>query len=79
MPFYEFIYKNEIIEKFFSMSERPNHIIKNGKTYTYKPTFGGNFILKGRGWASKGTALAPKPRHGKEVGVKIDQRMKNQK
>lgn len=72
MPFYTYRCENETIEELFSMDERPDEIERDGKIFTYVPEFCGNFILKGRGWASKGTATAPKPSKSKEVGVAVD-------
>lgn len=77
MPFYEFEHKDEIIEEFYPMGEAPKEIERDGKIYTYKPTFGGSFILKGQGWASKGTALASSPKHYKQVGLKVDHDLRN--
>lgn len=72
MPFYKYACGDETIEELFSISERPDTVEKDGKVFEYVPEFGGNFILKGMGWASKGTALASKPKKGKEVGIKVD-------
>jgi len=72
MPTYVFKHEDEYIEEMYPMSEIPSEIERDGKVFTYVPTFGSNFILKGRGWASKGTATAPKPTLGKEVGVAVD-------
>jgi len=33
---------------------------------------GCGFVLRGRGWSSKNNATASKPKHYKEVGIKVD-------
>lgn len=73
MPFYTYISEDgDEEELFLLMSEATEEKEIDGKTYTLKPEFGGTFILKGRGWASKGTATANKPKRGKEIGMKVD-------
>ncbi len=72
MPFYKYRCGEEEIERIFLMSERPDELVEGGKIYEYIPEFSGSFILKGRGWASKNTALASKPRRGKEIGIAVD-------
>ena len=79
MPFY--LYESENGEKkefFFEMSEMQDEIIRNDKKWKRIPQFGTNFRLKGRGWASKGTATANKPEKMKEVGIEVDEHKKNQ-
>jgi hypothetical protein len=79
MPFYRYIAEDgEEIERFFNMSERPEQIKEDGKTYERVPEFGTSFILRGSGWASKGTATASSPKHGKEVGIAVDKEKRKQ-
>lgn len=72
MPFYTFKCEDEYIEEMFSMTNIPKEIERDGKVFTYVPTFSSNFILNGVGWAAKGTALASSPKRGKEVGIKVN-------
>ena len=78
MPFYTYVSKDgEEIEKLFSMSERPDTITENGKTFERKQEFASTFILKGYGWASKGTGTAPTPKKSKaEVGIAVNHDLK---
>lgn len=74
MPFYTFVSKDgEEIEELLTMNELTDEIEKNGKTYKRKKEFSTNFILKGNGWASKGTVGIPNPtRSIADVGYKVD-------
>jgi len=73
MPFYNYISEDgDEQELFLLMSEATEEKEIDGKIYKKVPQFGGAFILKGRGWASKGTATHNKPKRGKEVGLKVD-------
>lgn len=79
MPFY--LYKAEDgqeIEKMFSIKDRPDEIIEEGKLYKRVEEFSTNFILKGGGWAGKGSATAPSVKKGKEFGIAVDTEKKNQ-
>lgn len=79
MPFYKYESEDgEQIEKFQQMSEMSDYIEENGKIYYRLPEFSGGFILRGQGWASKGNATAGSPKHGKEVGLKVDYDKKNE-
>lgn len=77
MPIYTYRNGDEVITEMFPINDIPKEIVRDGKTYTYVPTFGTNFLLKGYGWASKGTATANKPKLSKEVGLKVDYDKKN--
>jgi len=72
MPFYTYTDGEKEIELFLNMSEATEEKEIDDKIYkmVFEPS--GNFILKGQGWASKGSALATKPKKYKEVGVKVD-------
>lgn len=79
MPFYKYVAEDgEEIEKFFTMQDRPDQIEENDKVYERVPEFGTTFHLKGTGWASKGTATADSPKHGKEVGIAVDKNKRKQ-
>lgn len=73
MPFYSYVSDDgDVQELFLLMSEATQEKEINGKKYKLQFEGSGNFILKGQGWASKGTATASSPKHGKEVGIKVD-------
>jgi len=76
MPFYTFRNGDEYIEEMFSINNIPDEIERDGKIFTYVPTFSTNFILRGVGWAGKGTALASSPKRGREIGLKVDHERK---
>lgn len=79
MPFYTYRAEDgEEVEKMFQMNERPDEIEIDGKLYTRVQEFSGNFVLKGVGWATKGNGTSPSPKHGKEVGIAVDQEKKRQ-
>jgi len=79
MPFYTYVSEDgDEQELFLTMSEATEEKEIDGKVYKLRPEFGGNFILRGRGWASKGTATHNKPRRGKEIGIKVDNDKKQQ-
>lgn len=76
MPFYIFKHEDEYIEEMFPMDEIPEEFEKDGKVYTYVPTFSTNFVLKGVGWATKNNATASAPKLSKEVGIRVDNDLK---
>lgn len=79
MPFYRFKAEDgQEIEKMFSIQDRPDEITEEGKLFKRVLEFSTNFILKGQGWAGKGSATAPSVKRGKEVGIAVDTEKKNQ-
>lgn len=73
MPFYTYESEDgEQIELRQNMSDMTDEIEKDGKLYKRVPEFGGSFILRGQGWASKGNATAGKVKKYRETGIAVD-------
>jgi len=73
MPFYCYINESgDEKELYILMNEATEEKEIDGETYKLKFESSGTFFLKGRGWVSKGTGLAPKPIRTKEAGIKVD-------
>lgn len=80
MPFYLFEAEDgEQIEEYMNMNEMKDEIQRKDKKYKRIPEFGGSFILKGAGWASKNTSdVGPARKTKADVGVKVDYDKKKQ-
>lgn len=54
------------------MLEKPEIFCECGETMIKIITGGSGIHYKGMGWPRKGTGLHSKPKHGKEIGIKVD-------
>ncbi len=79
MPFYTYFcpHCNNEEEKFHGMFEEPTILCDKCQTPMKKKFDNCSFILKGQGWASKGTATAGTPKHFKEIGFGVPEVMKD--